>query len=87
MGYTKKGDLLPEIENIVFSLNEGQVSRIIKSPLGYHIFKVEEKRTRRVRALSEVRQNLEEYLYRQKANEKLKGWIESLSKSAYIEFK
>jgi len=87
MGYVKKGDLLPQIEDIVFKLNEGQTSGIIQSQLGYHIFKLEEKKVLRSKELSEVRQEIEEYLYREKANEKLKGWIDSLAKSAYIEFK
>ncbi|OGW77688.1 MAG: hypothetical protein A3I73_01940 [Omnitrophica bacterium RIFCSPLOWO2_02_FULL_45_16] len=87
MGYVKKGDLLPQIEGIVYNLKEGQTSGIIQSQLGYHIFKVEEKRAPRSKEFSEVRQEIEEYLYREKANEKLKGWISSLAKSAYIEFK
>lgn len=87
MGYVKRGDLLPQLEEIVFNLNEGQTSGIVQSQLGYHIFKVEEKKARRNKELPEVRQEIEEYLYREKANEKLKGWIDSLAKSAYIEFK
>ncbi|MCX5665940.1 MAG: peptidylprolyl isomerase [Candidatus Omnitrophica bacterium] len=87
MGYVKKGDLMPQIENIVFSLKEGEITDIIQSPLGYHIFKIDEKKIRRMRELPEVRQDIEEYLYREKASQRLKGWIDSLAKSAYIEFK
>ncbi|MDD5173928.1 MAG: peptidylprolyl isomerase [Candidatus Omnitrophica bacterium] len=87
MGYVRKGELLPQIEDIVFNLKEGEVTGIIKSPLGYHVFRVDEKRIRRIRELSEVRQDVEEFLYREKANQKLRGWIDSLAKSAYIEFK
>ena len=87
MGYVKKGDLMPQIEDIVFKLKEGEVTGIIKSPLGYHVFKVDEKKVRRMRELVEVRQDIDEFLYRAKASQRLKGWIDSLSKSAYIEFK
>ncbi|MCX5667190.1 MAG: peptidylprolyl isomerase, partial [Candidatus Omnitrophica bacterium] len=87
MGYVKKGDLMPQIEEIVFNLKEGEITEIIQSPLGYHIFKVDEKKIRRMRELAEVRQDIEEFLYREKAGQKLKGWIDSLAKSAYIEFK
>jgi len=87
MGYVKKGDLMPQIEDIVFNLKEGEITGIIQSPLGYHIFKVDEKKTRRMRELAEVRQDIEEFLYREKASQKLRGWIDSLAKSAYIEFK
>lgn len=87
MGYIKKGDLLPQIENIVFNLKEDGTTGIIQSSLGYHIFKVEEKKQPRTMELPEVRQDIEELIYREKANEKLKGWLGSLAKSAYIEFK
>ena len=87
MGYVKKGDLMPQIENIVFNLKEGEMTGIIQSPLGYHVFKVDEKRIRRAKELAEVRQDIEEFLYREKASQRLKGWIDSLAKSAYIEFK
>jgi peptidyl-prolyl cis-trans isomerase SurA len=87
MGYVKKGDLMPQIEDIVFNLKDGETTGIIQSPLGYHIFKVDERKIRRMRELPEVRQDIEEFLYREKATQKLKGWIDSLSKSAYIEFK
>jgi peptidyl-prolyl cis-trans isomerase SurA len=87
MGYVKKGDLMPQIEDIVFNLKEGEITGIIQSPLGYHIFKVDEKRIRRMRDLAEVRQDIEEFLYREKASQRLRGWIDSLAKSAYIEFK
>ena len=87
MGYVKKGDLMPQIEGIVFNLKEGQTSDIVQSPLGYHIFKVDGKKARRTMELFEVRQNIEEFLYREKVSQRLKSWIDSLAKSAYIEFK
>jgi len=87
MGYVKRGDLLPEIENTVFSLPEGQVSDVIQTSLGYHIFKVEAKRERRPRTLSEVRQDVEEAILREKIKGKLRGWMESLKKNGYIAFK
>lgn len=87
MGYVKKGDLMPQIEEIVFNLKDQESSGIIQSALGYHIFKVEDRKARRTKELPEVRQDIEEYLYREKADQKLKGWIDLLAKSAYIEFK
>lgn len=87
MGYVKRGDLLPDIENNVFNLPEGQVSDVIQTGLGYHIFKIEAKRERRPRTLSEVRQDVEEAIFRQKVSGKLRGWMESLKKNGYIAFR
>lgn len=42
LGFIKKGSLLEELESVLFSLQVGQVSDIVRTPRGYHIFKREE---------------------------------------------
>jgi hypothetical protein len=39
LGIITKGDLLPELDKAISSLQVGQVSEVIKSELGFHIFK------------------------------------------------
>jgi parvulin-like peptidyl-prolyl isomerase len=46
LGYFKKGDLMREIDNVVFSLQAGQISNVVRTPLGFHIFKLTEKKTK-----------------------------------------
>lgn len=87
MGYVKRGDLLPEIEKVVFALNPGEVSAIVQSSLGYHIFKVEEKEAPKTLLLSDVRREVEMAVYKTKVDAKIKGWLEGLKKNAYIAFK
>jgi len=87
MGYVKRGDLLPEIEQAVFSLKPGEVTGIVQSSLGYHIFKVEEKEPPRTPPLSEIRHEVEAAVYKKKADAKIRGWLDGLKKSAYIAFK
>ena len=49
LGFFERGDLLPEFEKEVFSLNPGEM-RVIETSLGYHIVKVEEKRGESIHA-------------------------------------
>ena len=42
LGFIKRGDLIPEIENVIFTLGVGQVSEVVRSARGFHIFKREE---------------------------------------------
>ncbi len=44
MGWFKRGQLIPAVENVVFALEEGEVTKPLRSPQGYHIFTVIEKR-------------------------------------------
>jgi len=39
LGIITKGDLLPELDKAISSLSVGQISDVIKSDLGFHIFK------------------------------------------------
>jgi len=87
MGYVKRGDLLPEIEKVVFDMKEGEVSGIIRTKVGYHFFKVDEKKAPESLSISDARQSIEQALWMGKMKEKSKEWIEELRKNAYIAFK
>lgn len=87
MGYVKRGDLMPEIEKVVFDMKVGETSGMIQTSLGYHFFRVEEKKERRILPFSEVKTAAEEAVFREKIKDKLQVWVEGLKKNAYIAFK
>ena len=87
MGYVKSADLAPEIVKALSALKDGDISGVVQTGAGYHIFKIEEKRPAGTLTLSEVRRDIEEALFKEKIHEKVKGWLETLKKNAYIAFK
>ena len=58
LGQVVPGDLLPELQEAVFALGAGEVSRPLLTRYGYHIFKVLERLPAREVALEEVRADL-----------------------------
>lgn len=87
LGYFKRGDLLPRLDQAAFSLDIGEVSEPIETPLGFHILRVEEKRGVRPKPLDEVRPQIEEALTEQKAEELHQRWLTELKARAYIDIR
>lgn len=45
LGWFGSEEMLPEISKVVFLMDKGKTSEIIESPLGYHIVRLEDKKT------------------------------------------
>ncbi|MDD4858054.1 MAG: peptidyl-prolyl cis-trans isomerase [Candidatus Krumholzibacteria bacterium] len=45
LGFFKKGDMAPEFDKIAFSMKPGDISEPFRTQFGYHILKVEERKT------------------------------------------
>lgn len=87
LGFIGKGQMRKEFDDVVFKLKPGEISAPIKTQEGYYIFKVEEKREGYARPLSEVREDIENLIFQEKAKERYKGWIDKLKRDAFIQIK
>ncbi len=50
LGWSKRGDFVPEFEEVLFALKEGQVSDVVKTQYGYHIIQLMGRRGESVHA-------------------------------------
>jgi peptidyl-prolyl cis-trans isomerase SurA len=83
----KRGELSPELERMALSLQIGQVSGIIVTQAGFHLIQVEERVTGNVLPFDDVKEQVRNLLFDQKADAKFKEWLQGLKGKASVEMK
>jgi peptidyl-prolyl cis-trans isomerase D len=59
LGWVAVGDMVKSFEDVLFSLNKGEISDIVETQFGLHLIKLEDTRTPEVKTLAEMRSELE----------------------------
>lgn len=85
MDWVRPGELLPELDAVLFQLTAGELSEPIQSRLGFHLVKIVERRSRSAEDAVESRERLEQQLYQQKFGELFEAWLADLKAKAYIQ--
>ena len=86
LGWVNPGDTVPQFEKAMNELKDNQISEPIRSPFGWHIIQVLERRKQdmskeaaRLKARQEIRAR--------KADEAYQDWVRELRDRAYVEMK
>ena len=58
LGYFTKGMMIPEFGDVVFDMKKGQLSDPIKTPFGWHVVRVEDKRLANPPAYDDVKEDI-----------------------------
>ena len=88
----KAGDLgvftrgvMPEVfDRIVFSLAEGKTSKVVKSPYGFHLFKVLRKEKGRWIEFAEVKEKIKADITKGREEQEFRKWLDALKSEAKI---
>ena len=72
LGFFSRGQMLKPFEDAAFALEIGQVSEPVQTQFGWHIIKVEEKRTRPLPTFDQVKDTIVSQLTQQKAKDTIK---------------
>ena len=66
LGYFAQGQMVPEFNAKVFSMNVGTVSEPVKTQFGFHVIYLEDKKSGKTRAYTEVKSFIEQRLKMEK---------------------
>jgi peptidyl-prolyl cis-trans isomerase C len=69
LGYFPKDQMVPEFANVAFQMYPGQVSNPVRSPFGWHIIKLEDRRKRPVPEFEQVREQIVAFVARRAQSE------------------
>jgi len=85
LGYFGRGVMVPEFEKMAFSLEDGQVSGVVETQFGYHLIKVEDKRSGSAISFELIKAEIEQMLKRRKVDARGSEYIANLKAEADIE--
>ena len=89
LGCFGHGRMVPEFDNAAFSLGAGETSDLVKSPFGYHIIRVTERKEEIFAPLAQVKERIRQTMLadraRTLAEDKMRGMSEALRRGKSLD--
>jgi len=87
MGFVERGVMAKEIDDVIFNMKPGEISKPIKTSIGFTVIKVNFLSTEQFRPIEEVKDSVEETLLDEAAKSVLEKWVADLKSKAFISVK
>lgn len=87
LGFVEKGMMFPAVDEAAFSLEKGEISNVIESPVGFHIIKIIDRRGAGIKPIEEVREEILGQIGNEKMKKKFEEWLQELKERSFIEIR
>jgi peptidyl-prolyl cis-trans isomerase SurA len=85
LGWLRRGTMQRSLEEVVFALKDGQVSRLVRAGPGLHLFKVEERRLGGGRGFDQVKEEIRDRLSMEQTQAYREQYLGELKRDAVID--
>jgi foldase protein PrsA len=85
LGFFGKGQMVPQFQDAAFGASVGQIVGPVKSPFGYHIIQVEEKKPATTATYASVKDQIRTQLTQQQENQQIPLFLQQLKDAAKID--
>ncbi|MEP7180969.1 MAG: peptidylprolyl isomerase [Betaproteobacteria bacterium] len=86
LGWLSPGDTVPDFEQAMGKLKPGEISPPVRSPFGWHLIQVQDRRTQDITA-ERQREQARQALRQRKSDEAFQDWVRQMRDRAYVEIK
>ncbi|MCL2689605.1 MAG: peptidylprolyl isomerase [Chitinispirillia bacterium] len=86
MGWFRTGELVPDLEQALFTLKKGEISTLVPSSMGIHILKKTDEEEQRSLAYEEAADRVRQNVEMSKRGELVNSYIDSLIAAANIRY-
>ncbi|MGH8763265.1 MAG: peptidylprolyl isomerase [Nitrosospira sp.] len=86
LGWVSPGDTVPEFEQAMSALRDGETSAPVQSPFGWHLIQVMERRSKDM-SNERQRQTARQAIRARKGDAAFQEWLQRLRDRAYVEYR
>ncbi|HET6421096.1 MAG TPA: peptidylprolyl isomerase [Geobacteraceae bacterium] len=87
LGAFKKGEMLPEFDNVLAKLKPGEISEPFATQSGIHVVKLESRSHGELKPFENVKGEIADLLYKKKSEERFNQWLADLRKNALVDYR
>jgi hypothetical protein len=84
LDYLGREQMVPEFARAAFSLKPGELSGVVKTPFGYHVLRLVDRKKGQPATFDQVRGQLQRRLLDEKQSQRFQAWIKELEGAAKV---
>jgi len=87
IGFVERGIMAKDIDEVIFKMKEGEVSKPVKTGIGFVILKLNSIRNEQFEPIEKAKDKIEDLLMDQNAKTTIDSWLSELKEKAFISIK